>query len=79
MPNGISMDRVDAIVDSYGCQRHHLIAIMQDIQAEYKYLSPEVLERIAQKLDIVWPRCTALQLFMKTSPWRPRKVHHQGL
>ena len=52
MPNGISMDRVDAIVDSYGCQRHHLIAIMQDIQAEYKYLSPEVLERIAQKLDI---------------------------
>ena len=52
MPNGISMDRVDAIVDSYECQRHHLIAIMQDIQAEYKYLSPEVLERIAQKLDI---------------------------
>ena len=52
MPNEISMDRVDAIVDSYGCQRHHLIAIMQDIQAEYKYLSPEVLERIAQKLDI---------------------------
>ena len=29
-----------------------LIAIMQDIQAEYKYLSPAVLERIAQKLGI---------------------------
>ena len=52
MSNGISMDRVEEIIDSYGCQRHHLIAIMQDIQAEYKYLSPEVLERIAQKLDI---------------------------
>ena len=50
MSNGISMDRVEEIIDSYGC--HHLIAIMQDIQAEYKYLSPEVLERIAQKLDI---------------------------
>ena len=46
------MERVEEIIDSYGCQRHHLIAIMQDIQAEYKYLSPEVLERIAQKLDI---------------------------
>ena len=52
MSNGISMERVEEIIDSYGCQRHHLIAIMQDIQAEYKYLSPEVLERIAQKLDI---------------------------
>ena len=52
MSNGISMARVDEIIDSYHCQRHHLIAIMQDIQAEFKYLSPEVLERIAQKLDI---------------------------
>ena len=52
MSNGISMDRVEEIIDSYGCQRHHLIAIMQDIQNEYKYLSPEVLERIAHKLNI---------------------------
>ena len=40
MSNGISMARVDEIIDSYHCQRHHLIAIMQDIQAEFKYLSP---------------------------------------
>lgn len=52
MSNGISMDRVEEIIDSYGCQRHHLIAIMQDIQAEYKYLSPEVLECIAHKLNV---------------------------
>ena len=52
MSNGISMDRVEAIVDFYGCQRSNLIAIMQDIQAEYKYLSPAVLEKIAEKLDI---------------------------
>ena len=52
MSIGISMARVDEIIDSYGAQRHYLIAIMQDIQAEYKYLSPEVLERIAEKLDI---------------------------
>jgi NADH-quinone oxidoreductase subunit E len=52
MSIGISMARVDEIIDSYGAQRHQLIAIMQDIQAEYKYLSPEVLERIAEKLKI---------------------------
>ena len=52
MSNGISMERVEEIIDGYDCQVHHLIAIMQDIQAEYKYLSPAVLERIAQKLEI---------------------------
>ena len=52
MSKGISMERVEEIIDSYGCERRNVIAIMQDIQAEYKYLSPEVLERIAEKLDI---------------------------
>ena len=47
MSTGISMDRVDQIIDSYGCQRHHLIAIMQDIQAEYKYLSPAKVYSVA--------------------------------
>ena len=52
MPSGISMSRVEEIVDSYGCQVHNMIAILQDVQAEYKYLSPEVLELIAEKLNI---------------------------
>jgi len=52
MSNGISMDRVEEIVDFYECKVSNMIAIMQDIQAEYKYLSPEVLERIAEKLHI---------------------------
>ena len=38
MSNIISMDRVAQIIDSYGCEKAHLIAIMQDIQSEYKYL-----------------------------------------
>ena len=46
------MERVEEIIDSYGAARHQLIAIMQDIQAEFKYLSPEVLERIADRLQI---------------------------
>ena len=52
MSNGISLARVEEIINSYGCQRHQLIAIMQDVQAEFKYLSPQVLELIAQKLNI---------------------------
>ena len=52
MSNKIPMEQVESIIDSYGCQRSHLIAIMQDIQTQFKYLSPEVLERIAEKLNI---------------------------
>ena len=52
MSNIISMDRVAQIIDSYGCEKAHLIAIMQDIQSEYKYLRADVLELIAEKLHI---------------------------
>ena len=52
MPSGISMSRVEEIVDSYGFEVYNMIAILQDVQAEYKYLSPEVLELIAEKLNI---------------------------
>lgn len=52
MSKGYSMERVAEIIDSYGCERRNVIAIMQDIQAEYKYLSPESLELIAKKLNI---------------------------
>ena len=36
----------------YGCQQSNLIAIMQEIQAEYKYLSEEALTLVAEKLGI---------------------------
>lgn len=50
--NEAILQRVEEIVDSYDCKREKLIAILQDIQQEYKYLSPEALELIADKLGI---------------------------
>ena len=52
MSNNVSMERIEEIIDACGHDRRHLIAYMQDIQAEYKYLSPEALELIAKKLGI---------------------------
>ena len=46
------LSRVEAILDAYDRQPHHLIAIMQDIQNEYKYLSREMLELVAEKLEL---------------------------
>lgn len=52
MANRISLERVTEIIESYDCQVSNMIAILQDVQAEYKYLRPEVLELIAKKLNI---------------------------
>jgi len=52
MDNQEVLRRVEQIVDGYGCRRESLIAIMQDIQSEYKYLSESALELVAKKLDI---------------------------
>lgn len=40
------------IIDQYGCDQSHLIAIMQDIQAKFKYLSEDALTLVAEKLGI---------------------------
>ena len=40
-------NRADEIIESYDCNQANLIAIMQEIQAEYKYLSEGTLTLIA--------------------------------
>ena len=47
-----NLERAAQIIDANGCKQANLIAIMQEIQAEYNYLSQAVLELIAEKLDI---------------------------
>lgn len=49
---GIELSRAAEIIESYGCEQSNLIAIMQEIQAEYKYLSEEALTLVAEKLGI---------------------------
>ena len=51
-PMSNELTRASEIIDSYGCQQSNLIAIMQEIQAEYKYLSEEALTLVAEKLGI---------------------------
>ena len=46
------LTRANEIIDSYGCQQSNLIAIMQEIQGEYKYLSEEALTLVAEKLGV---------------------------
>ena len=47
-----NLERAAQIIEANGCKQANLIAIMQEIQAEYNYLSQAVLELIAEKLGI---------------------------
>ena len=45
--------RIQAVQhQGYGCEQSNLIAIMQEMQGEYKYLSEEALMLVAEKLGI---------------------------
>lgn len=46
------LQRVNEILESYNCEQSNLIAIMQEIQAEHKYLSEAALTLVAEKLGI---------------------------
>ncbi len=43
---------VDAVLNKYDYNKSYLIAVLQEIQNEYKYLPEDLLEHVARKLDI---------------------------
>ena len=52
VPINKELTRANEIIETYGCDQSNLIAIMQEIQAEYKYLSEDTLTLIAEKLGV---------------------------
>jgi len=52
MLNTKSYDKIDTILSSYQSDPRYLIAIMQDVQKEYRYLPQDVLEYLADQLAI---------------------------
>lgn len=44
--------KTDEIIEHYGRSQSSLIPIIQDIQNEYRYLPPELLSYVAEKLHI---------------------------
>lgn len=47
-----NLKKAKQIVEKYECKPHNLIAIMQEIQAEYNYLSEDALTLIADMLEV---------------------------
>lgn len=56
-------DKTDEIIQNHGTEARYLIPIMQDIQNEYRYLPPELLIYVAQKLNITEAKAYSVATF----------------
>lgn len=56
-------DKADEIIAGYGTESRFLIPVIQDVQAEYRYLPPELLKYIAKKLHITEAKAYSVATF----------------
>ena len=66
---------VNKILKSYQHDQGMLVAILQDIQANYKYLSKEALQQVSQGLDIPQSQVYSVATFFKAFSLQPRGRH----
>lgn len=68
----INFEKADEILNNYGRNPASLIAIMQDVQSEYRYLPPDVLEYIAKGLDISIAKVYSVATFYENFSLEPK-------
>ena len=68
----IDFNVVDAIIDKHGAEQKNLITILQTLQAEYRYLPREVLERVAKKMDISIAKIYSVATFYENFSLDPK-------
>ena len=65
-------DKTDNIIETYGAKSSSLIAIIQDIQSEYRYLPPELLSYIAKKIGITEAKAYSVATFYENFSFEPK-------
>lgn len=68
----IDISGVDSIIDKYNAEQGSLISILQDIQAEYRYLPREALEHTARRVGISRAQVFGVATFFKAFTLKPR-------
>jgi NADH-quinone oxidoreductase subunit E len=63
---------VDAIIDRWGANTEFAVEMLQDLQAEFRYLPRPALERIAERTDADLGRLYEIATFFKAFSLAPR-------
>lgn len=72
MDQNFDYGKVDAILEAHGRREADLIAIMQEIQAEYRYLPKELLSHVAQGLGVSVARIYSVATFYENFSLEPK-------
>lgn len=72
MLNQAYYDKTDEIIASHGLTQAALIPIIQEIQAEYRYLPPELLSYVASKLSIDEAKAYSVATFYENFSFEPK-------
>ena len=71
----MDMTNIDAIIDRYEKAPAALLAIMQDVQDEERYLPKEAMDRIASALKVPITRVYQMATFFESFHLEPRGKH----
>jgi NADH-quinone oxidoreductase subunit E len=63
---------IDTIIDSIGCTPSAVIAILQGVQEQYRYLPPEVFPYLSKKLGLSEARIYGVATFYKNFSLDPK-------
>jgi NADH-quinone oxidoreductase subunit E len=66
---------LDAILEKYPGQPQYLISLLQDIQAEYHYISPECLRLACDHVGVPLTRAWSVATFYHSFSLEPRGEH----
>ena len=69
------LEKVEKIVESYDCEPSNLIAIMQEIQTEFNYLSEAALTKVAEMLEIPISRVYSVATFYENFSLEAKGEH----
>lgn len=64
--------KADEIIEEYGRKESSLIPIMQDIQAEYRYLPGELLTYVAKEIGVKEAKAYSVATFYENFSFEPK-------
>ena len=67
--------KVHAIIDKYQGDKGQLVSILQDVQAEYRYLPKEALDEVVTLLGVPASQVYSVATFFKAFSLTPRGRH----
>lgn len=71
----VDVSKVDTIIEQHGAEQRALIPALLDIQHEYHYLPQDVLQRVAQRIQVPLVQVYQVASFYKALSLEPRGKH----